>query len=347
MLRRSDGLVVLEAGRAGQDWVLARQFCSYTFLDASSIPIARRKSYVLMAVQRWSPFPDSSFHIEWVGPRAMVWAWSKSQIQRSSDGELALVPRRVWPESLFRGAPCTNEAALVGVDEGMEGRVWRNQGMTACHWWDAVPSLEEWNALLRGAGLPAVIAVPMPQAFPLAAVPWTRQRAEALNELASRHRTMLQALAVGLAIALLAVPFAACLRLAAKTALLEQVIRAKTASVGSTLQAREAAERDRAAVDELLQLRPPKRQLQLMSSVVAATPGTGWKLLEWRMPDTGSLEVVMQMANPDPTALVRGWEGSGVFKDVSVDIGRVGLNEVVIKAAIVGRSPVTPEGKAR
>lgn len=346
MLRRGDGLVRLEEGRAGQDWILARRFCAYTLLDASSIPVARRRGYAAIAVQRWSPFADTRFHIDWVGPRAMVWAWSNAQILEFNSGEILPPPRRVAPESLYRGAPHADYACLTAMDEGVEGRVWREQAMIACQWWPAAPDLEEWNNLLRGAGLPASGSVPLPEVAPLLLVPWTRQRVEAFNDLAGRHRKTLQVLAVGLAAMLVAVPLAASLRLVVKTALLEQVIEKQTASVGPVLKARESAERDLAAVDNLLQLRPAQRQLRMMAAVVAATPGPGWKLLEWRMPDSGTLEVVMQMANPDPTRLVSGWEASGVFTNVSVDIGRTG-NEVTVKAAIVGATDPGVAGEPR
>lgn len=346
MLRRSDGLVRLEQGRGGQDWVLARRFCACTLLDATSVPLARRKGFAAIAVQRWSPFADTRFHIEWVGSRAMVWAWSPAQILELRDGEIAATPRRVRPESLYRGATQADDALLVAMDEGVEGRVWRDHAMVACQWWSEAPDLEEWNALRRGAGLAAAVAVPSPEVWPLAAVPWTRQRAEAFNDLASRHRKTLQALAVGLVLAMVMVPFAASLRLLVKTALLERVIEKQTVSVGSVLQARESAERDLAVVDDLLKLRPPARQLRLLATVVAATPGTGWQLLEWRMPDSGSLEVVLRMANPDPSALVRGWEGSGVFSNVSVDIGRTG-NEVAVKATIAGGAEASAAGATR
>ena len=346
MLRRSDGLVRLEQGRAGQEWVLARRFCAYTLLDATGVPLARRKGFAAIAAQRWSPFADTRFHVEWVGSRAMIWAWSTGQILDLGDGEITPAPRRVLPESIFRGTTHADAALLVAMDEGLEGRVWRDHAMVACQWWPGAPDLEEWNALRRGAALAAVAAVPSPEMWPLAAMPWTRQRAEAFNDLASRHRKTLQVLAVGLVLALLMVPLAASMRLLAKTALLERVIEKQTASVGSVLQARESAERDLAVVDELLKLRPPARQLRLLATVVAATPGTGWQLLEWRMPDSGSLEVVLRLANPDPTALVSGWEGSGVFSSVSVDIGRAG-NEVTVKATIAGAAEASTAGATR
>lgn len=343
MLRRSDGLIQLQEGRAGQDWILARQFCAYTLLDASAIPPARRKGFAAISIQRWSPFADTRSHVEWVGSRAMVWAWSPSRIQDMGGGEFALAPRRVSPESLHRGDPRSDAAALLAMDEGVEGRIWRDQAMIACQWWPTSPSLEEWNVLRRGAGLPAATAVPFVEPAPLAMLPWTRQRVEAFNDLAVRHRRTLQALAVGLAVAIVAAPLASSLRLLVKTALLEQTIKEQSATVGGTLLARESSERDLGAVEQLLQLRPPQRQLRLLSTVASATPGS-WKLLEWRMPDTHTLEVVMQMANPNPTALVRGWEGTGLFDNVAVDIGRAG--EVTVKAGIIGAPGASSQADA-
>ncbi len=335
MLRRGRELVRLEEGRSGQDWILARQFCAFTFLDASAVPLARRKGFAAMAVQRWSPFADTRFHIDWVGPRAMVWAWSNGQILDLGDNEVAPNPRRVSPESLHRGSPAADGAQLVAMDEGVEGRVWRDQAMIASQWWPAPPALREWNMLRRGAGLAADAGVPVPDMVPLAAIPWTRQRVEAFNDLAGRHRKSLLALAVGIAVAVVCVPLAASIRLGFKTLMLQRVIDSESQGIQPTLAARESAEQDLARVKELLRLRPPQRQLRLLSTVVAATPGANWKLLEWRMPDASSVEVVLQMVSPDPTGIVRGWEASGVFSNVSVDIGRSG-SEVAIKAEVVG-----------
>jgi hypothetical protein len=339
MLRRGSELIRLEEGRSGQDWILARQFCAFTLLDATAVPMARRKGFASMAIQRWSPFADTRFHIDWVGPRAMVWAWSNSQILDLGDNELATPPRRVGPESLYRGAPALDGAELVAMDEGVEGRVWREQALVASQWWATAPTLAEWNMLRRGAGLPADTAVPLPLEAPLAALPWTRQRVEAFNDLATRHRKTLLALAAGLAVALVAIPLASSIRIGVKTLMLQRVIDSESQGLRPTLDARENAERDLSKVRELLALRPPQRQLRLLAAVASATPGTGWTLLEWRMPDTHSLEVVLQMVAPDPTGIVRGWEGTGMFSNVSVDIGRTG-NEVAIKADIQGPADV-------
>ncbi len=337
MLRRSDGLTRLQEGGIGQEWILARRFCAFTVIDGSAIPFARRKAYADIAVQRWSPFADTRYHVDWVGAHAMVWAWSHGQILQLGDGELVAPPRRVLPETLFRGIPLVGEACLVTMDEGVEGRVWGDYTMFACQWWPAVPTLDDWNSFRRGAGLAASPKIPLVESFPMLRFPWTRQREAGITDLAGRHRMVLQSVAVGLLVAALAMPLAAAIRLFAKKAMLERVIDKEAAGVGDTLAAREAAERDVAAIEKLLELRPPRRQLQLMSAVIAATPGNNWTLLEWRMPDSRSLEVVLQMSDPDPTALVRGLEATKIFRNVAVDLGRTG-NEVTIKAGITSQT---------
>ena len=75
-------------------------------------------------------------------------------------------------------------------------------------------------------------------------------------------------------------------------------------------------------------------------------PPGGWQLLEWRMPDPTNLQVVLRIAQPDPSALVQTWEASDQFEDVSVDLGRT-PDEVSIKARIVRRTPAAAAGAAR
>lgn len=341
MLRRRDELLLLQEGGPSQDWVISRQFCAFTAIDAAAVPLPSRKGYLSTVVRRWSPFPETGFHAEWAGARVMVWAWSTPQVLHLAGGPVPM-PRRLLPESLFRGGPAAGGAQLLAMDEGVEGRVWRDGAMVASEWWPALPDLAEWNAFRRGAGLPADTGVPEPEVAGLAPTAWTRQRSEALNDIALRHRKTLQALAVGLAVLLLAAPLAASVRLLVKTALLERVIEEEAAGVGGILQARESAERDLAAAENLLALRPPARQLQLLSTVLAATPD-GARLLEWRMPDPQTLEVVLQARNADPAGLVRAWEGTGLFSDVSVELGRAG-EEVTIRAKI-GATPAKPLAK--
>ena len=136
-LRGSDGLRQLSEGGNGQEWVLARGFCAYTVLDGAAVPARKRRGFVDMAVARWSPFPDPQSHVEWIGDRAMVWAWSRAQVLAAADGTTLPPPRRILPESLFRGQVQPGGEELVVLDEGVEARAWRDGVMVASRWWPA------------------------------------------------------------------------------------------------------------------------------------------------------------------------------------------------------------------
>src|SRR3546814_8286721 len=53
---------------------------------------------------------------------------------------------------LFVGSALADDVALVALDEGYEGRVWRRNVLVASIWWPDLPSLAQWNGFLRGAG---------------------------------------------------------------------------------------------------------------------------------------------------------------------------------------------------
>ncbi|GGZ70877.1 hypothetical protein GCM10008101_26550 [Lysobacter xinjiangensis] len=327
---------MLDGGRGAPIWIIARGFCAYTVIDAQGVPASRRKGFAALALQRWSPFPDLGHHIEWVGARAMVWAWSIAQVRELPDARVAPLPKKAWPESIFRGQVLDDGICLVADDEGVEGRVWRQGLLAASQWWPETPDLAEWNTFLRGVGQPATRSVPVVQHEVLSSQPWTRQRLDSLNTITGQHRTFLQAGALALAVALLAIPLASSLRIMTKTIMLDRVIAREAAASANLLEAREATERDLAVVDDLLELRPPARQLELMAAVIGAVPGSDWRLLEWTMQDSRTLRVLMQVPNPDPTAIVKALESSRLLSNVSVDLGRA-QNEVTIKAT-VGRA---------
>ena len=170
--------------------MLARGFCTYTVLDGAAVPVRKRRGFVEMAVARWSPFADVQSHVEWVGDRAMVWAWSKSQVEAVDGVESRPSPRRARPESLFRGEPRASGEDLVTLEEGFEGRVWRDGVMTASCWWPQVPSLGEWNEFRRGAGLPPEAAAPVAVSSPLADRAWTTPKAIGVGEAFGRYGGM-------------------------------------------------------------------------------------------------------------------------------------------------------------
>ena len=342
-LRRSDGLQRLVQGGAGSEWILARELCAYTTLDGAGVPAGKRRGYTAMAVRRWSPFADPQFHVQWVGQRAMVWAWSAARILEFDSVGRVAAPRRMLPESLYRGQPLAAGEQLVAVDQGLEGRIWREYMLVACHWWPEIPGLEEWNLFRRGAGLPPAASDPEVAEPALAQSPWSGPRTRGLGDVASRYKTLLQAAGVGLAIAMLMVPLAASLRLLVATSMVERQIASQDASLQTILDARENAERDATAVEQLLALRPPSAQISLLANILLLMPGNDWQLLEWQMPDSATLELVVRMANADPRVIVQAWEASGRLGDVTAELGRR-PDELTIKARILraGARAATP-----
>ncbi|GAB6195019.1 hypothetical protein PAGU2595_003180 [Lysobacter xanthus] len=313
--------------------MVARGWCAYTVLDGGGVPPARRKAFALGQARRWVPFSDPAFHVEWIGDRAMVWAWSLAAVLAPARDADERAPRRMLPESLYRGSALATGAELVAMDEGVEARAWRDGVLLASTWWPAAPDLVVWNGFRRGAGLPATHEVPTPQAAPLDDAGWARRAAGGSVDF-GRYRTTLVPVALGLAVAVLCAPVGSTLRILAERARIDRAIARQDALVHDIRVAREAAERDSAVAGQLLALRPPAGQVRLLSALVQGLPA-GWKLLEWRMPDPSSLEAVVQIPSGDPRALVRTLEGSPALEAVSVNIGQR-PDEMVIKATVAG-----------
>lgn len=332
-LRRRTGLLRLGEA-AASEWLVARELCMFLSVNAAEVPARRRRNYLATTVRRQAPFAEAGFHAEWVGSRAMVWAWAAGGML-DVEGHAGRAPRRLLPESLFRGEARNGGSELVAMDEGCEGRVWRDGLLVASQWWPAPPGHRAWSDFLRGAGLALAPDVPMVQDAPLRAQPWTAHRAPAWTDVAARHRGTAMAVASGVLALVLAFPLGGALRLIGQTMRVERAIAAEAPGVQKILDAREQADAHLRAIDALLALRPPATQIQLLDAVGRAMPQPEWALLEWRMGDAGSLEVVARMPNADPKALVQAWESSGRFRDVAVDIGRA-RDEVSIRATIHG-----------
>lgn len=343
-LRSSNALRQLAEGRNGQEWVLARGFCSYSVLDGTAVPSRKRGAFASMAISRATPFPDSRSHVEWVGDRAMVWVWSGEQALTVA-GELQPPPRRIVPESLFRGEPLESGEELVALDEGVEARAWRGRVLAASHWWPQAPTLSEWNEFRRGAGLAPAGAVPAAIAYPLADRPWAAARATGMGEAVGRYGDYL-------AMAMVAVGTAAVVALLVGAAALkvsiwqvDRDIAEREQALEKIINARDAAQQARANIASLLALRPPAGQVELLALVSSLMRGD-WQLREWKMLDTETIEVTARMVNPDPRAIVSAWEGSNRFSEVTAEIAGARQDNVVIKARVLP-APLRPAGARR
>ncbi|HSD17993.1 MAG TPA: hypothetical protein VLC71_12140 [Thermomonas sp.] len=320
-------------GGNGQEWVLARGYCAYTVLDGSAVPPRKRRGFIDMAVSRWSPFADAQSHVEWVGDRAMVWAWSKARALAGPDDTILPAPRRTWPESLFRGQPLPEGEELVALDEGVEARAWRDGVMTASRWWAEAPDLPEWNEFRRGAGLPPAAALPAQASYPLGEGPWTAQKAIRLGEALGHYREYLIIALVGVGAAVLATLLVGVLALKVSNWQLDQDIAEREQALEKIIDARDRAQQARAAIDARLALRPPAGQVELLALVSGLMRGN-WQLIEWKMADAQTLEVTAKMVNADPSAIVSAWEASKRFTEVTAEIGRQ-PDTVVVKARIL------------
>lgn len=314
--------------------MLARGLCAYNILDAAAVPPRKRKGFVAISMARWSPFPDPDSHVEWVGDRAMVWSWSRSALLEDGGGERRAAPWRVVPESLLRGEPQSEGEVLVAMHKGVEARVWRDHVLAASQWWDQAPDLETWNGFRRGAGLAPALATPIVEERPLSDAPWSRRSSRAIGDVAQEYRKHLSALAVGIAAFAISLPLAAAIKLTVATYQIDREIAGQDARLKRILDARDAAARDVDEINRLLALRPAAGQVRLLAAVTGLVPAGAGEMLEWRMPDASNVEVILKMASPDPAGLVRAWEASELFDEVTVELGP-SPQEVRIKAHIV------------
>lgn len=321
-LCRTDGLELLSERGASSQWVLSRALCAYFLVDCADIPSGKRKQFVSTTVARRAPFADPGYHAEFAGTRAMVWMWSRQQVDEAA-GPGVPKPRAVIPETLHRGAPLEGRVAeLVVLSEGFEGRVWHQGLLAASEWWPDTPSDRAWAGFIRGAGLPAAPA-PAPADHPLSETAWAASgQSVSWNEITHRYRTPIVAGAACTLAAVLAFPLGSVVRLKAQESAVDRTIESLDEGLQRIVAARESAEQDSRVVETLLGLRPPASQLDLLAAVARATPGADWQLLEWRLQDPRTLEVVLGVTNPDPEAVVAAWEADGSFSQVTAELGR-------------------------
>lgn len=287
-----------------------------------------------MAIARWAPFANPQSHVEWIGDHAMVWAWSKDRILDVGADDAPLVaPRRVLPESMYRGQPQLEGEELVAMDAGCEARVWRSGMLVATRWWPQPPALLDWNEFRRGAGLQPVSHVPECLSYPLAESPWSAPRLRGFGEVVGQQRRLLLAIATGLAAASIGALLVACIALKVSIWQVDRDIAALEQSLDKIIAARDAALAGKANVEKTLALRPPAGQVQLLSTLGQVMRGS-WQMVEWRMQDTDTLQLTALVPNADPSAIVKAWEASGQFRDVTAEMGTQ-RDQVVIKARVV------------
>ena len=291
-----------------------------------------------MAVARWAPFANPQSHVEWMGDRAMVWAWSRDRIlDGGADAEPLLAPRRVLPESLYRGQPQREGEELVAMDAGYEGRVWRGGILAATRWWPLPPMLADWNEFRRGAGLQPSQQVPEPLPYPLAERPWSAPQLRGFGEVVGQQRRLLLLIVTGLVAAAIGTLLVAAIALKVSIWQVDRDIQAREQALEKIIVARDRALAGQVSITKTLALRPPAGQVQLLYTVARIMRGP-WQLEEWKMPDADTLQLTVIMSTADPSAIVTAWEASGQFTDVTAEMGAQ-RNQVVVKARVLRSEP--------
>jgi len=327
--------------------VVSRGLCLFTTVDASKAPDKERRNLVALAVRRAAPFPDPEFGVAW-GPEGhgAVWYWSRARALELL-GARGVQARRTdfVPEALYvGGADRPDGAELLELHEGIEARVWRNDRLVADRWWPAMPSAREWQVFLRAAGLPPEhlsAEPPAAQPAPVSLRPWSaRSRRQAALTGLSGLESYLPRAALGLGLAatvVIAIQLGSILRSQVDVWRARQAAEALDEPLKRILAARESADRDLLAIQQLLALRPGRSSVALLGEAARLLPPRDWQIRQWNQTTPERIEVTLVMPNPDPQQLVASWEESPMFANVTTDLlGRNG--EVVVRADVVSGS---------
>jgi len=108
------------------------------------------------------------------------------------------------------------------------------------------------------------------------------------------------------------------------------------ASLERILSAREHADRDLAAIQQLLALRTGRPQLQLLAEATRLLPGNDWQILRWSQPTPERVELTLRVPGANPEQMVSTWEASTLFTGVTTELGR--NDQIVVRAQVVPAS---------
>lgn len=321
---------------------MGRALCLFTRIDASKAPDKQKDDLVALAVRRAAPFLDPDFSVAW-GPdgQAAVWYWSRSRVvEILADRQISARRIQFTAQALHVHTGCTSGGELLLLDEGVEGRVWRNGTLIADRWWKDVPSDLEWREFLRGAGWQAHDAeVPEPVPVELSSKPWGT-RARRLNRglrLADADDYYMGTVAtLGLAFVLVAsLQLGMIARNWMDGSRAEKAISGLDDELARILAARNATDRNMEEIRNLLALQDSAPLLALLAEASRLMPESDWRIKHWNQPTPAQLELTLSMPDTNPELLVQRWESSPMFDGVTADIvGRSG--EVVIHAGVIG-----------
>lgn len=318
--------------------VVGRELCLFTTIDASKAPKRQQKDFATLAVRRAAPFGDSEFDLAWSADgTAAVWYWSRARV-RALLGDESSQRIRFVAEAIFADGPHDDEAVLITLGNGLEGRIWRQGHLLASKWWAQTPTLVQWQDFLRSNGDGHAHAATLPPPVSAVALPeqaWNR-RATAVDSLQLPGLDQYlpkAALAAGLlALALIGGQLGAITRAQIDIWRAQSAASSLDAPLKRILDAREATDNASNEISSLLSLYPLRPTTSLMAEVTRLLPGNSWQVKKWSQPTADRLELTLIAPDANPEQIVSTWEQSSMFTAVTTELGRD--NEVTIKASI-------------
>lgn len=250
------------------------------------------------------------------------------------------------PEAVFTGGRQDVDARqLLELQNGIEGRIWKDGRLAASRWWPAMPALVEWQTFLRSAGQDSGNEGQLPAASPapIGAESWGARPGGPGFQPASIEALLPRtALALaGFAVLVLSFESGRLIRAHVDRAASSRAAGQMDEALRQILAAREGADASRRDIESLLLLRSTRPQGALFAEVTRLMGGMDWSLGHWLMPTGDRLEVSMTVPGADAERLVSTWEASPMFSGVTIDVSSRN-DEVSIMARI--DPPATLEG---
>lgn len=298
-----------------------------------------------MAVRRAAPFSDPDFGVVWTGDHASAWYWSQARA-RSLLGNPA--PRRVEfvPEALFTGAARSEGEELLGLSNGVEGRIWKQGALIASRWWPTLPPCVQWQGFLRSAGVPVTSDHAPPEVVdaPIMHQRWSPGSGGRTGATLTQMDQYLPklTLAMGFTFVLVAsVQVGSILRSAMDIWQARRAAQDLDDPLKRILDARSKADGNLTAIESLLALRTGRPQHRLLAEVARLMAGKQWQLRAWSQPTPDRIEATLVIENPDAQSLVSAWEASPIFSDVNTELSRQ-QNEITLRANVAATTRGEP-----
>ena len=290
-----------------------------------------------MTVRRAAPYPDPEFGLAWLGDHAAVWYWSHAKVLERLGGQWTHRTTCV-PEALYTGQIREDEAELLALDNGFEGRLWKQGRLVASRWWAELPMPGQWQSFLRGAGIPTTTDAQAPQAVSASPAEqhWTPAgRASRLNLSGLEGYLPRMLMGLGLAAAVLfSWQLGTLLRAGVDVWRTGRAAQDLDEPLKRILAARDRTDAASTEIAALLALRQAPSQHLLLAEASRVMQGQDWQLKIWQQPTPERVEATLIMDSPNPEALVAAWESSALFSDVRTELTRL-QNEIVVRATVV------------